>query len=127
MYYYDKLAGHSPVLHCLPMASYAELLTALGNQALKDKVTVAILIAADKVERGDDTGGGFNPANHGNRVSWTRRIMSSPEGAPKEAVSFFPLVVVANRDATLAEILAQSDAAVQTNVEEVVDLFADGT
>lgn len=109
------------------MASYAELLTALGNQDLKDKVTVALLIAVDKVERGDDTGGGFDTANHENRVIWARRIISDADGAAKEAARFFPLLIAANRAADLTAILSASDTAVQTNVEEAVDLFADGT
>ena len=109
------------------MATYAELLTALGNQPLKDKVTVAILIVADKVNAGDDTGGGFDAANHENRIVWARRISSDADGAPKEAGRFFPLLVAANRAAALPAILSASDTAVQTNVEDIVDLFADGT
>lgn len=109
------------------MASYSELLTALGNQDLKDKVTVAVLIVVDKVERGDDVGPEFEAANHENRVIWARRIISDADGAAKEAARFFPLLVAANRTAALDAILAASDTAVQTNVEEAVDLFADGT
>lgn len=109
------------------MATYAELLTALGAQEVKDKVTVAILIIVDKVNAGDDTGGGFDAANHDNRVVWARRISSDPEGAPKEAGRFFPLIIAANRAASLPDILAASDAAVQANTEQTVDLFADGT
>lgn len=116
----------SPSFGLAQAATYEELKTALGNQALKDKVEVAILIVVDKVVRVEDTDAGFDPANHANRVIWARRIVSDPEGAAKEAARFFPVLIAANRALDLAAILGASDAAVQTNVEETVDLFADG-
>ena len=121
------LAIAASFAHAAYAATYAELKTALGSQDLKDKVEVAILIVVDKVNTSTDTGGGFDGANHGNRVIWARRIVSDPEGAGKEAARFMPILVAANRAATLAAIIGASDTLVQTNVEAAVDLFADGT
>ena len=126
-----RLSAIMPILLFVPAlsfaATYEELKTALGNQALKDKVEVAILVTVDKIIDGTDTGGGFDGTNHANRLIWARRIMSDPEGSAKEAARFFPLIIAAKRAASLAAILGASDAAVQTNVEETVDLFSDGT
>ena len=108
-------------------ATYDELKIALGNQALKDKVEVAILIVVDKIIQGEDVGTGFDPANHDNRVIWARRIMSDPGSSPRAASRFFPIIIVSNRQANIEVILNASDEAIQTNVEEIVDLFADGT
>ena len=106
------------------MATYAELITVLGNQVLKDKVQTAILIITDKVARGDDTGGGFDPSNKAARKTWARQVLEAPNELPDEASSHFQLLVAAKRDETPATIIAMTDAEVQTVVEEGVDLFA---
>lgn len=108
-------------------ATHDELKIALGNQALKDKVEVSILIVVDKIIKDEDTDAGFDPENHDNRVIWARRIMSDPGSSPKEAARFFPIIIVSNRQANIDVILNASDAVIQTNVERIVDLFADGT
>lgn len=108
-------------------ASYDELRIALGNQALKDKVQVSILIVADKVIQSEDTGPNFDAENHDNRIIWARRIMSDPGNSIEEAARFLPIIIVSNRETAIEVILNASDAAIQTKVEEIVDLFADGT
>lgn len=107
-------------------ATHRQLKSAMGNQELKDRVEVALVIVVDKIARSEDTDPGFDGANHANRVIWARRIMSDPEGAAKEAARFFPILIASNRTATLSQILGASDVAVQTAVEATVDLFADG-
>lgn len=108
-------------------ATHDQLRKLFGNQDLKDRVEVAIVIVVDKVLRGEDTANGFNQQNHPNRVIWARRIISDPQGAPKEAARFFPIMVVANRELSILQILAATDAGIQLSVEETVDFFADGT
>ena len=108
-------------------ATYDELMIALGNQDLKDKVQVSILIVVDKINQGEDTGPSFDAENHDNRILWARSVMSSPGNSTKEAERFFPIIIVSTRDSAIEVILNASDAAVQTKVEEIVDLFADGT
>lgn len=105
-------------------ATYDELMIALGNQALKDKVQVSILIVVDKINQGEDTGPEFDSQNHDNRILWARAVMSDPGNSTKEAERFFPIIIVSNRDSAIEAILNASDAAVQTKVEEIVDLFA---
>lgn len=107
-------------------ATHDQLKTLMGNQALKDRVEVSIVIAVDKILRGEDVTNGFDQQNHGNRVVWARRIMNDPQGAPKEAARFFPIMIAANRDLSILQILAATDAGIQLSVEETVDFFADG-
>ncbi len=108
-------------------ATYDELKAALGDQALKDKVQVSILIVVDKIIQGEDTDAGFDQANHDNRAIWARRIMSNPQGSRVVAAQFLPILIVSSRAAAVEAILNASDATIQSQVEEIVDLFADGT
>lgn len=107
-------------------ATYDELKIALGNQPLKDKVHVSVLISVDKVVRGDDVGAGFDPANHDNRVAWARRVMSNPEGGPATATLFFPLLIASNSESPISAIMGATDASIQSQVDAMVDLFAYG-
>ncbi len=109
-------------------ATYDELKIALGNQPLKDKVHVSVLISVDKVVRGDDVGPGFDPANHDNRVAWARGVMGNPEGGPATATLFFPLLIASNSNSPISAIMGATDASIQAQVDAMVDLFAyDGT
>ena len=107
-------------------ATHDQLKTLMGNQALKNKVEVSIVITVDKILRVEDTANGFNQQNHPNRVIWARRIMNDPAGAPKEAARFFPIMIAANRELSILQILAATDVGIQLSVEETVDFFADG-
>lgn len=108
-------------------ATHDQLRVLMGNQDLKDRVEVSIVIMVDKILRSEDTTNGFDQQNHANRVVWARRIMNDPQGAPKEAARFFPIMVAANRDLSILQILAATDEGIQLRVEETVDFFADGT
>lgn len=105
---------------------YDDLKIALGSQALKDKVQIAILIVVDKVIQEEDTDPGFDPANHDNRLVWARSVMSDPGNSESEAARFFPVLIAANRDIPVSSIINASDEVIQTKVEEIVDLFAYG-
>ena len=107
------------------MATFEELNTALASTELQNKVGVALRIVTDKVDRGDDTGGGFDPANHADRVVWSKAFLLDLDAIPLEALSHLQLLVASKRDDAIADILALTDAEVQAAVEEGVDLFAD--
>jgi len=100
------------------MATYAELLTASENDALRQKIRVAVVIAAEAV-RTESTG----VANHANRLIWAKSTFSDPDGAAKRILW---AVLAQNKSATLAAIIGATDAAVQTAVDAAVDVFATG-
>jgi hypothetical protein len=98
------------------MATYAELLNASANDALRQKVRVACVIAAEKV-RIEAT----SVANHTARLGWAKSVYASPEA---ESNRMIWAVLAQNAAATYAAIIAASDATVQTAVDAAVDVFA---
>ena len=100
------------------MATYQELFDLRRNQELLDKVTVAVIVAAETIFA--ETGG---TANHANRIVWAREASISPRAM---AGVFMSAVLAANKTATVANIIGAADSAIQTNVDDVIDNFADG-
>lgn len=100
------------------MATYAELLTASENATLRNKMRVAVVIAAEKVR----TESGAT-ANHANRLAWAKAVFADPDGAARSMM--WP-VLAQNAAATLAQITGATDATVQTAVDAAVDVFATG-
>ena len=100
------------------MATYAELLTATENGTLRNKVRVAIVIAAEKIrtEAGSVT-------NHANRLLWAKGAFADPDGTTGRMLW---AVLAQNQTTPIASILGASDAAVQTAVDAAVDVFANG-
>ena len=100
------------------MATYQELFDLRRNQVLLDKVTVAVIVAAEVVFA--EVGG---TTNHANRIIWAREASIIPRGM---AGVFMSAVLTANKTATVANIIGAADSAIQTNVDDVIDNFADG-
>ena len=100
------------------MASYQELHILKNNSDLQEKVEVAVIVAADTI-RTDAT----PPANQAERLAWAAQAMSNPKSVAK---SMLWAVLAANKDVTVANITSATDAAIQTNVDAAVDLFAGG-
>lgn len=101
------------------MATYAELYAiAKTNSDLRNKVTVACLIAADTIRS-------ENPAttNHDNRLIWAKRALTSPEKVGEEML---PAVLAQNVSATTTQINSASDSTIQTAVNNAINLFATG-
>lgn len=98
------------------MATYLELLGAQGNDTLRQKVMVACFVAAEAIRT--EAGG---TVNHANRLIWAKSVFIDPERAGNSMVW---AVLAQNQSQTLANILAASDAAVQTAVNAAVDVFA---
>ena len=101
------------------MATHEELADLRQFSRLKDQVRVAVVVAASEIS-GEDPG----TVNHANRLVWARWTLRSVEAS---ADQMRPAVLAANRAATVAQIQAAADTAVQTNVDDTVDLFADGS
>lgn len=106
------------------MATYTELFDLFDNSVLRNKVTVAVGVAADIIRNDQDTGDPWDGTNHANRLVWAAQAYSSPVVMAKRMLWF---VIIANRDLTAEQILGASDAAIQSNVNAVVDLFATGS
>jgi hypothetical protein len=100
------------------MATYAELYGLKNDSALRNRVLTACVIAAEAVMNEVDT-----TSNHANRLIWAASVFASPVS---EADRMFMAVLAANEDATVTQIQGASDAAIQTNVDNHVDLFATG-
>ncbi len=98
------------------MATYAELLTASANDALRQKVRVACIIAAETVRSEAEA-----TPNHANRMLWAKSVFMNPEA---EGNRMLWAVLAQNKAAALAAILAASDAIVQTNVDAAINVFA---
>lgn len=101
------------------MATYAEILTASENDALRNKVRVACVIAAETVRTEVGT-----TNNHADRLIWAKSVYISPESVTQRMLW---AVLAQNQAQTLANIIGASDAAVQTAVNAGVDVFATGS
>lgn len=98
------------------MATYADLLIASVNDALRQKVRVACVIAAEKV-RTEAT----STPNHVARLAWAKAVYANPEA---EGIRMVWAVLAQNATATLAGIIGAADTVVQTAVDAAVDVFA---
>lgn len=113
------------------MATYAELYpimfvnnkAAPGSAALLEKVAVACTIAADIIRAGGDNVAPFDQTAgmHEKRVIWADQAFKAPDAM---APIVLKAVVAANESATAANILSATDAAIQSNVNAVIDVFA---
>lgn len=110
------------------MATYTELYSLLGDgeaQELKNKIRIAIIIAAETIRAGNDgTDPPWDQTNHANRLKWAKWAFGNTEQAFKE---IFWTVIAANDASALTAIKTANDSTVQDNVNAVVDLFADGS
>lgn len=97
------------------MATYAELLTASENEALRQKVRVACVIAAEVVRTEVGT-----TTNHAARLVWAKSVYADPSAVTQRMLW---AVLAQNQAATIATILAATDSTVQTAVNAAVDVF----
>jgi hypothetical protein len=107
------------------MATYLELRSIYDDESdLLKKVVVALCVCANDILQGDDTtdppydqGAG----SHDNRARWAARALVDPI---PEGKMLLKAVLCENRALSMAQIQAASDAAVQTNVEALIDGIA---
>ena len=97
------------------MATYAELLTASANAALRDKVKVACIVASHAVRNENP-----DTPDHGARLDWAKRTFANPDG---EATRMLWALLAEFKDSAPAQITGATDAQVQAAVDAAVALF----
>ena len=103
------------------MATYEEIFSLRNNSDLKNRVTVARVVAAEKIRAGT------TPflSDHVNRTAHEAFAKSVLQNPSSVAQSVYWAVLGANSDATVIQITGASDAAIQGNTDAVVeDLLA---
>lgn len=100
------------------MATYTELRGLINDPTLKDKISVALLIAAEAIRTEDP-----QTTNHANRVKWAKKVLQDPDG---NADDMLRALLAQNASLTVAQIQGVTDANLQTAVNNAVNLFADG-
>jgi hypothetical protein len=98
-------------------ATYTELLSAFEHIGLRQKIRVAITVAADKI-RADAS----PPTNQAKRLKWAAAALVNPDSLVDQMIR---AAVVQNRAASYTAITGADDASVQTAVDNAVNLFAD--
>lgn len=91
------------------MASYTELRNLFSDDAFKNKVDIATVIAANNLLSGTPTTA---------QQVWAAKVFDSPRSESKKALM---AVLAENSGLTTAQILGASDANIQTAVDGVVD------
>jgi hypothetical protein len=101
------------------MATYTELRALFGNDDLRNKVEVAVIIAAEAI-RGESV----ETDNHANRLVWAKAAFSKPQSVSDRVLMS---LLAAYSGETVGVITGASDAAIQTAVNNAVNIFADGS
>ena len=100
------------------MAAYEDLYSLWHESDLRNKVAIAVVVAAEIIHDEADT-----TPNHANRLIWAREAL---EGTVSKTDPMYRIILAENRDMTVAQILGASDTAIQNAVNGAVDLFATG-
>lgn len=100
------------------MAMYKDLYGLHNDSELKNRVVVACVVAAEVVMDEIDT-----TPNHANRLLWAASVLAGPQA---EATRMFWALLAANKDMTVENIQAATDAQIQGEVAAHIDLFAVG-
>lgn len=97
------------------MATYAELDDLTTDVTLMKRVRAAVAIAAEAI-RVEDPG----TANHAERMAFAKRALLNVDGTAR---SLMWLLLAMNKDFTVAQIQGASDAALQTAVNNAVEVL----
>ena len=100
------------------MAAYEELYGLWHESSLRNKVAVAVVVAAETIQDEVDT-----IPNHANRLIWAREALEVPMS---KTDAMYRIILAENRDLAVTQILGASDTAIQNAVDGAVDLFATG-
>lgn len=90
------------------MADYVDLYAIISDDTLRQRVTVATIIAAEALIAGSPTAG---------EQSWAAEAFDNPRG---EGLKALRGVLAVNNAATIANIQGATDAQIQTNVDAIV-------
>lgn len=98
------------------MATYQELAQLYSVGTLREQVRVAVVDAAVRIIDEDP-----GTANHAERLTWAAKAIGNPDAVASQMLMG---ILVKNKSATVGQIQSASDAAIQTNVDDLVDAFA---
>jgi hypothetical protein len=101
------------------MATYLELRNLYAHGDLVNRVEVACIVAAEKIRVESDA-----TANHANRALWAKETFGDTRGV---ASKMLMAVLAANRTLTVAQLVGATDDAIQTAVDNAVNIFATGS
>lgn len=90
------------------MASYTELRDLFSNDALKNKLDIATIIAANNLLSGTPTAA---------EQKWAAHVFANPRAESQKALM---AVLATNNGLTVAQITGASDAAIQSGVDSVI-------
>lgn len=98
------------------MATYLELRDLVNNADLNNKVSVAIRVAVLSIaDEATSTPG------HADRFAWASKALGNSESLIGQVTW---LVLVKNKAATVPQIQGATDASIQNNVNQVINLLA---
>lgn len=100
------------------MATDIELYGLLNDSALRNRVFISCIIAAEGVLN-EDAG----TPNHANRLIWAASVFFNPMAEVKR---MFMAVLAANKDVSVEAIRGASEAQILANVNDHIDLFVGG-
>ncbi len=101
------------------MATYIELRSLFANSPLKNRIEVACIIAAETI-RNEEVG----TPNHANRLIWAKKAFVQLATIRDQMLM---ALLASNKTASIAAITGILDEALQTLVDDAVDIFADGS
>jgi len=100
------------------MATYLDLFNVHSNDDLRNRIAIACIVAADAIRTEAPT-----TVNHANRMLWAKRVFEDPNSV---ASSMLWALLAANKGASIANIENASDNAIQSNVNDAIEVFATG-
>ena len=101
------------------MAIYIQLRKLFNDNELKNRIEVAIIIAAEDIRTEDS-----ETLNHANRLVWARAAFNSPKTF---SGSMLRRLLAENSEETVEVIQSVSDENLQILVDDAVDIFAGGS
>ncbi len=101
------------------MATYQEIFDLQRDNVILDRIITAVGVAASSISNEVNT-----TSNYANRILWAKKAFSNPMA---EAKKFQMAVLSLNKAATVSQITSAADSAIQTNVDSIVNIFADGS
>jgi len=101
------------------MATYDELRILFSHDALRKRIEVACIIAAQSIYVEAPS-----VDNHANRLIWAKRAFAKPGNMGGDMLR---ALLAANKDLEVSAITSVTDTAIQAKVDAAVDVFADGT
>ena len=100
------------------MATYDELYGLRSNSSLRNKIEVALWIAASAISEED-----VGTPNHAARLVWAKNTLAGSRSVAENILGF---ILAKNSGVDVGTIVNATDAAIQTNVNAVINMLALG-